>query len=110
MIAAIDANHERVMGNRPEREIVTWCSDASVLSRYGIETVNYGPSSGPRDAEGEKVRINGFPPSSKALHRRKLRGGQRVILVISTKRLDANLFSFRIARPAGRSIVHVSMP
>jgi len=28
-----------------------------VLSRYGIPTVNYGPSSGPRDAEGEKVRI-----------------------------------------------------
>ncbi len=57
MIRAIDANHERVMGALPEREIVTWCSDASVLSRYGIETVNYGPSSGPRDAEGEKVRI-----------------------------------------------------
>jgi acetylornithine deacetylase/succinyl-diaminopimelate desuccinylase-like protein len=57
MIRAIDANHERVMGQRPEREVVTWCSDASVLSRYGIETVNYGPSSGPRDAEGEKVRI-----------------------------------------------------
>src|SRR5467141_2776763 len=57
MIRAIDANHERVMGHRPEREVVTWCSDASVLSRYGIETVNYGPSSGPRDAEGEKVRI-----------------------------------------------------
>jgi acetylornithine deacetylase/succinyl-diaminopimelate desuccinylase-like protein len=57
MIAAIDTNHERVMGHRPERETVTWCSDASVLTRYGIETVNYGPSSGPRDAEGEKVRI-----------------------------------------------------
>jgi len=57
MIRAIDANHERVMGQRPEREVVTWCSDASVLSRYGIETVNYGPSSGPRDAAGEKVRI-----------------------------------------------------
>jgi len=28
-----------------------------VLSRDGIETVNYGPSSGPRDAEGEKVKI-----------------------------------------------------
>jgi len=27
------------------------------LSRYGIETVNYGPSSGPRDKEGEKVKI-----------------------------------------------------
>ncbi len=57
MIRAIDSNHARVMGAPPEREVVTWCSDASVLSRYGIETVNYGPSSGPRDAEGEKVCI-----------------------------------------------------
>jgi acetylornithine deacetylase/succinyl-diaminopimelate desuccinylase-like protein len=57
MIRAIEANHERVMGKLPEREVVTWCSDASVLSRYGCETVNYGPSSGPRDAEGEKVAI-----------------------------------------------------
>jgi acetylornithine deacetylase len=57
MIKAIDANHERIMGKLPEREVVAWCSDASVLSRYGIETVNYGPSSGPRDAEGEKVKI-----------------------------------------------------
>jgi len=57
MIQAIDANHERITGRRPEREVVTWCSDASVLSRYGVETVNYGPSSGPRDKEGEKVRI-----------------------------------------------------
>ncbi len=57
MIKAIDANHERIMGKAPEREVVCWCSDASVLSRYGIETVNYGPSSGPRDAEGEKVKI-----------------------------------------------------
>jgi acetylornithine deacetylase len=57
MIRAIDSNHARVIGAPPEREVVTWCSDASVLSRYGIETVNYGPSSGPRDAEGEKVSI-----------------------------------------------------
>ena len=57
MIKAIEANHEQIMGKRPEREVVTWCSDASVLSRYGIETVNYGPSSGPRDQEGEKVQI-----------------------------------------------------
>jgi acetylornithine deacetylase len=58
MIKVIDANHERIVGKPPEREVVAWCSDASVLSRYGIETVNYGPSSGPRDAEGEKVKIN----------------------------------------------------
>lgn len=57
MIKAIEANHEQVVGKRPDRDVVTWCSDASVLSRYGVETVNYGPSSGPRDAEGEKVAI-----------------------------------------------------
>jgi acetylornithine deacetylase/succinyl-diaminopimelate desuccinylase-like protein len=57
MVQAIEANHERLMGTRPEREVVTWCSDASVLSRYGVPTVNYGPSSGPRDKEGEKVKI-----------------------------------------------------
>ena len=57
MIKAIDANHERIIGKPPAREVVCWCSDASVLSRYGIETVNYGPSSGPRDAQGEKVKI-----------------------------------------------------
>ncbi len=57
MIHAIDGNHKRVTGKTPGREVVTWCSDASVLSRYGVETVNYGPSSGPRDIEGEKVRI-----------------------------------------------------
>jgi len=57
MVRAIDRNHKRIVGKTPEREVVTWCSDASVLSRYGVETVNYGPSSGPRDKEGEKVRI-----------------------------------------------------
>jgi acetylornithine deacetylase/succinyl-diaminopimelate desuccinylase-like protein len=57
MIRAIDRNHALVMGAVPEREVVTWCSDASVLSRYGVQTVNYGPSSGPRDKEGEKVSI-----------------------------------------------------
>jgi acetylornithine deacetylase len=57
MIRTIEANHERIMGKPAEREVVTWCSDASVLSRYGVETVNYGPSSGPRDKEGEKVKI-----------------------------------------------------
>jgi len=57
LIRTIDANHERVMGTPPEREVVTWCSDASVLTRYGVETVNYGPSSGPRDKEGEKVSV-----------------------------------------------------
>ena len=57
MIQAIDRNHKRIMHQPAKRDVVLWCSDASVMTRYGIETVNYGPSSGPRDAEGEKVRI-----------------------------------------------------
>ena len=57
MVRAIEINHQRVMGEVPKRDVVLWCSDASVMTRYGIDTVNYGPSSGPRDAEGEKVKI-----------------------------------------------------
>lgn len=57
MVRAITHNHRVVTGRPVVRDTVLWCSDASVLSRYGIPTVNYGPSSGPRDAEGEKVRI-----------------------------------------------------
>jgi acetylornithine deacetylase len=56
MVKAIESSHRRVMGTRPTRDTVLWCSDASVLTRYGIATLNYGPSSGPRDAQGEKVR------------------------------------------------------
>jgi len=57
MVKAIEASHRHVRGEPPKRDTVLWCSDASVLTRYGIPTVNYGPSSGPRDAEGEKVKI-----------------------------------------------------
>ncbi len=57
MVKAIEAAHLRVMQAPARRDTVLWCSDASILTRYGIETVNYGPSSGPRDAEGEKVAI-----------------------------------------------------
>jgi acetylornithine deacetylase len=57
LVRIIDASHLRIMGKPPERDVVTWCSDASVLTRYGVDTVNYGPSSGPRDKEGEKVSI-----------------------------------------------------
>ena len=38
-----------------------WFSDASVLSRYGIATVNYGTSSGLPDAElGENLSVRGL--------------------------------------------------
>jgi acetylornithine deacetylase/succinyl-diaminopimelate desuccinylase-like protein len=57
LVAVIDRNHRRLLGKAPDQDVVLWCSDASVLTRYGIETVNYGPSSGPRDAQGERVKI-----------------------------------------------------
>ena len=38
-----------------------WFSDASVLTRYGIATVNYGTSTGLPDAElGENLDIDGL--------------------------------------------------
>lgn len=57
LVKAIEAAHRQVLGQPPSRTTVPWSSDASVMSRYGIASINYGPSSGPRDAEGEKVAI-----------------------------------------------------
>lgn len=57
MVKAIEACHQQVTGRLPERDTVLWCSDASVLTRFDVPAVNYGPSSGPRDEQGEKVTI-----------------------------------------------------
>ncbi len=58
LVSTIEACHSQVLGTPPERDTVIWSSDASVLTRYGIETINYGPSSGLRKADGEKVAID----------------------------------------------------
>jgi acetylornithine deacetylase len=69
--AEIDAGHplvgalgdapEEVFGEPPERDVTRWFSDASVLTRDGIATVNYGTSSGLPDAElGENLSIDGL--------------------------------------------------
>src|SRR5207237_5991302 len=42
LVTAIDESHAEVFGEPPERDVTRWFSDASVLTRYGIETVNYG--------------------------------------------------------------------
>lgn len=57
LVKTVESCHKRVLGKTPEHTTVLWDSDASVLTRFGIETLNYGPSSGPRDAEGEKVAV-----------------------------------------------------
>jgi acetylornithine deacetylase len=60
LVQAIDASHRSVFGSPPERDTTRWFSDASVLTRYGIETVNYGTSSGLPTAEGENLDIAGL--------------------------------------------------
>ncbi len=57
LVQAVDESHREVFGRTPERDTVRWFSDASVLSRYGIATLNYGPSSGLPGAEGESIEI-----------------------------------------------------
>jgi acetylornithine deacetylase len=61
LVGALERAHEGVFGSPPERDVTRWFSDASVLSRYGIATVNYGTSSGLPDAElGENLAIDGL--------------------------------------------------
>jgi acetylornithine deacetylase len=59
LVGAVSEAHEEVFGAAPERDVTRWFSDASVLSRYGIATLNYGASSGLPDAElGENLAID----------------------------------------------------
>jgi acetylornithine deacetylase len=61
LVAALGEAHEHVFGAPVERDVTRWFSDASVLTRYGIATVNYGTSSGLPDAElGENLSIDGL--------------------------------------------------
>lgn len=60
VIDALDAAHREIFGEPPARDTVRWSSDASVLSRYGIETVNYGTSSGLPHPDGENLEVDGL--------------------------------------------------
>ena len=61
VVAALEGAHAEVFGAPAERDVTRWFSDASVLSRYGIATVNYGASSGLPDAElGENLEVEGL--------------------------------------------------
>jgi acetylornithine deacetylase len=61
LVGALDAAHAEVFGAPPERDVTRWFSDASVLTRYGIATVNYGTSTGLLDTvKGENLEIDGL--------------------------------------------------
>ena len=65
LVRALDESHAEVFGSAPERDVVRWFSDASVLSRYGIATVNYGTSSALPGAEGENLAISALVDTAK---------------------------------------------
>ena len=65
LVQAIDESHATVFGARPERDVVRWFSDASVLTRYGIASVNYGASSGLPGSEGESMEIRTLVDTAK---------------------------------------------
>ena len=66
LVAAVAEAHEHVFGERPARDVVHWFSDASVLTRYGVATINYGTSSGLPDAEmGENLDIGALVDTAK---------------------------------------------
>jgi acetylornithine deacetylase len=61
LVGAVERAHEEVFGAPPDRDVTRWFSDASVLTRYGIATINYGTSSGLPDPElGENLSIEGL--------------------------------------------------
>jgi acetylornithine deacetylase/succinyl-diaminopimelate desuccinylase-like protein len=74
VVAAVAEAHTEVFGSQPERDVTRWFSDASVLSRYGIPTLNYGTSSGLPDAElGENLEIAGLVRTAEVYARAAMR-------------------------------------
>ena len=61
LVRAVSEAHSETFGSKPERDVTRWFSDASVLTRYGIPTLNYGTSTGLPDARlGEYLEIDGL--------------------------------------------------
>jgi len=74
VVNAIAQAHEEVFGATAEQDVTRWFSDASVLTRYGIPTVNYGTSSGLPDAElGENLAIDGLVKTAEVYARAAMR-------------------------------------
>jgi acetylornithine deacetylase/succinyl-diaminopimelate desuccinylase-like protein len=61
LVGALEEAHAEVYAAPPEHDVTRWFSDASVLTRYGIATVNYGTSSGlPHAEQGENLSVEGL--------------------------------------------------
>jgi acetylornithine deacetylase/succinyl-diaminopimelate desuccinylase-like protein len=56
---SVKAAHEAVFHNPAETVYFSWSSDANILTRHGIQAVNYGPSGGP----GKETRGTMYIPN-----------------------------------------------
>jgi len=74
LVAAVAEAHAEVFGTEPERDVTRWFSDASVLTRYGIASLNYGTSSGLPSAElGENLDVDGLVRTAEVYARAAMR-------------------------------------
>jgi len=74
LVDALAEAHGEVFGSPAGHDVTRWFSDASVLTRYGIPTVNYGTSSGLPDAElGENLSIDGLVKTAEVYARAAMR-------------------------------------
>jgi acetylornithine deacetylase len=70
LVGALEGAHSAVFGSPPQRDVTRWFSDASVLTRYGIATVNYGTSTGLLDTvKGENLEIDGLAKTAEVYAR-----------------------------------------
>jgi len=70
LVGALEGAHSDVFGAPPARDVTRWFSDASVLTRYGIATVNYGTSTGLLDTvKGENLEIEGLTKTAEVYAR-----------------------------------------
>ena len=74
LVGALEDAHAEVFGSPPEQDVTRWFSDASVLTRYGIPTVNYGTSTGLLDTvKGENLEIDGLAKTAEVYARAAIR-------------------------------------
>jgi acetylornithine deacetylase len=74
LVRAVGEAHADVFGSQPARDVTRWFSDASVLTRYGIPTLNYGASTGLPDAErGEYMEIDALVKTAEVYARSAVR-------------------------------------
>ncbi len=57
--SSIARAHQKVFGKKVENVYFSWSSDANILTRHGVVSVNYGPSGGP----GKETRGTMYIPN-----------------------------------------------